>query len=399
MEVGPMTRNLRLGAALATTLLLMLLATTMVLAREELLGGKLRTGDTITVAAGETVDGDLYLLAGTVVMDGTVDGDLLALGGTVTVNGTVTGDVLAAGGTVTVGGTVEGDVRSAGGQMTLSGAVGEDAVVTGGQASVTSGGTVGEDLIISGGQVAMAGEVTGSIEGSAGTYSRTGSFGGTEHVVVSPRAGEGGEDDGDAVGETVADALRHFVALVIFGALILWLLPKALPAAERVLRSRPAASLGSGLLACVGYIVFVIAATLVMILLAIVFGLLRVGSLVGIEIIASLLTLFTVSFLFVLAVAYLADLVVGLTLARMVAPAGSGSRWRELALLVAGAAVVVIVTSLPVIGGLVKLAIVLFGLGALALAAWLAWRPPRPAPPAPPAVVEPAPPPAPASPA
>jgi hypothetical protein len=395
-EVRPMTRNLRRGAALAAALLLTLLATTMVLGQDELLGGKLRTGDTVTVPADETVDGDLYLLAGTATMAGTVDGDLLALGGAVQVNGTVTGDVLAAGGTVTIAGTVEGDVRTAGGQVTLSGAVGEDVVATGGQTTISSGGSVGGDLIVSGGQVTMAGSVAGNVEGSAGTYSGGGSVGGTEHVVVSPQGGVGGEDEGDVAGETILDALRHFVVLVIFGALILWLLPRALPAAERVLRSRPAASLGSGFLACLGYIVFLIATILVMILLGIVFGLLRIGSVVGIEIVAGLLALFAGSFIFVLAIAFLADLVVGLTLARMVAPSGSGKWWRELALLAAGAAAVVVVTSLPVIGGLVKLAVVLFGLGALVLAAWHAWRPPGPVPPPPAALVEPAPPPAPA---
>lgn len=383
-----MTRNLRLGAALATALLLILLATTMALAQDELLGGKLRTGDTVTVPASETVDGDLYLLAGTATMDGTVDGDLLALGGTVQVNGTVTGDVLAAGGTVTIAGPVEGDVRTAGGQVTISGPVGEDVVATGGQTTISSGGTVGGDLIVSGGQVTVAAAVTGSIEGSAGTYSRTGPApGGAEHVVVSPQDGADDPDEGDVAAETVFDALRHFVALVILGALIVWLLPRVLPAAQRVLRSRPAASLGSGLLTCVGYIVFLIATVIVMILLGIVFGLLQIGPLVGVEIIAGLLALLTGSFLFVLAVAYLADLVVGLTLARMVAPAAAGNRWRELALLIAGAAVVVIVTSLPIIGGLAKLAVVLFGLGALALAAWNHWRPPRSASPAPPAPV------------
>jgi hypothetical protein len=385
-----MTRNLRLGAALATALLLMLLATTMVLAQEELLGGKLRTGDTVTVPADEMVDGDLYLLAGTVTMDGTVDGDLMALGGQVQVNGTVTGDVLAAGGTVAVAGTVAGDVRTAGGQVTLSGAVGEDAVATGGQTTIPSGASVGGDLIVSGGQVTMAGAVAGNVEGSAGTYSGVGSVGGTEHVVVSPQ--DDGDEEQNVAANVLLDALRHFVVLVVFGALMLWLLPPALPAAERMLRSRPAASLGSGLLTCLGYIVFVIAAVLLMILLAVVFGLLRIGSLVGIELIAGLLSLFTVSFAFVLAVAYVADLVVGLTLARVVAPAGSGNRWRELALLAAGAAAVVILTSLPVIGGLVKLAVVLFGLGALALAAWRAWRPSRPTPPPPAVAAEPAPP-------
>lgn len=382
-----MTRNLRRGAALATALLLLMLATTVVLAQDELLGGKLRTGDTVTVPADETVDGDLYLLAGTATMDGTVDGDLLLLGGTIQVNGTVTGDVLAAGGTVTIAGTVDGDVRTAGGQVTISGPVGEDVVAAGGQTTISSGGTVGGDLIVSGGQVTVGAAVTGSIEGSAGTYSRTGPApGGTEHVAISPRDdGEPGDDEGSVAGNIVFDALRHFAALVLIGALILWLLPRALPAAERVLRSRPAASLGFGFVACVGYIVLVVGVLALMILLAIVFGLLQIGSLVGIELIAGLLSLFSVTFIFILAIAYLADLVVGLTLARLVAPAGSGNRWRELALLVAGAAVVVVVTSVPIIGGLVKLAVVLFGLGALTLAAWHAWRRSRPAAPAPPA--------------
>jgi hypothetical protein len=38
---------------------------------------------------------------------------------------------------------------------------------------------------------------------------------------------------------------------------------------------------------------------------------------------------------------------------------------------------VVIVTSIPIIGGWLKLAVVLFGLGAFAVAWWRAWRPPR----------------------
>jgi uncharacterized membrane protein len=50
------------------------------------------------------------------------------------------------------------------------------------------------------------------------------------------------------------------------------------------------------------------------------------------------------------------------------------SRWRELGLLAAGAAVVVLVTSIPVIGGWLKLAVILFGLGAFAVVWWHGWR-------------------------
>ena len=78
-----------------------LLATlTGVAIAQGVLGEKFRSGDTLTVAAGETVPNDLYAFAGTVRIDGTVDGDLVASGGLVDVTGTVTGDVLAAGGSV-----------------------------------------------------------------------------------------------------------------------------------------------------------------------------------------------------------------------------------------------------------------------------------------------------------
>jgi hypothetical protein len=49
------------------------------------------------------------------------------------------------------------------------------------------------------------------------------------------------------------------------------------------------------------------------------------------------------------------------------------SRWRELALLAGGAAVVVLLSSLPVVGPWVKFVVILLGLGAVFL--WLRdWR-------------------------
>jgi hypothetical protein len=54
------------------------------------------------------------------------------------------------------------------------------------------------------------------------------------------------------------------------------------------------------------------------------------------------------------------------------------------------------VTSLPIIGGIAKLVVIILGLGALALAAWSGWRGRRVPPPA---SAQPVPPPPPAEPA
>jgi cytoskeletal protein CcmA (bactofilin family) len=364
--------------ALPLATILILLAATVVLAQDTFLDGKVRAGDQVTVPASETVDGNLYIFSGTATVDGSVTGDLTVFAGTINVNGSVGGDVLAAGGTLNVAGEVGGDVRMAGGTLTADEAVTGDVLAAGGTVTIGSGGSVGGDVVVSGGQVSVNGTIEGSIEGTAGNYSRSGTVGGTENVVV--RQGmwwwqEGApEQPARDVQDDVFDALRHFVVALILGLVLIWLLPRMLRASETTLRERPAASLGGGFLALLGYVVFVIALVLLVILLAIVFGVARLGALVAVDLIGGLLTLGVGTFLFVLAIAFLADIVVGLVIGRLILPGREATVWQEIGALAIGLLLVVIVTSLPVVGGIAKLAVVLFGLGALAVAAWSRWR-------------------------
>ena len=72
----------------------------------------LRSGD-VTVAAGESVSGDLVTLRGDLRVAGNVEGDVVALGGNVIVESgaRITGSVIAAGGTVKLeGGQVAGEI-------------------------------------------------------------------------------------------------------------------------------------------------------------------------------------------------------------------------------------------------------------------------------------------------
>ena len=110
--------------ALAALALITLLALTASSALgTDRLGGKVRFGETITVPSSETVDHDLYIFAGTIVVDGTVKGDLVAFGGQVTINGPVSGELLVSGGDVSVNGPVTGNLRGSGGQVHINGAV------------------------------------------------------------------------------------------------------------------------------------------------------------------------------------------------------------------------------------------------------------------------------------
>ena len=390
MRRRPVLRRVLIGSTLVAALLLVL-STTAALG-VDFLNGKLRGGDSITVPASETVNHDLYVFAGTVTVDGTVNGDLVVAGGTVRVSGPVSGDLLVAGGTVQLAGKVTGDVRVAGGQVTITGSVGKD--LAAGVGTLDVSGSVAGDLMFGAGTATIPGPVAGSIVGSAGTYSRSGSLGGSEDVTINPRASSSFPQP-----NPVLDAIRQFIVVFLIGALALWLLPRAVEASETTLERQTLLSVAGGVLAILGYIVAVFAIILVMILLAIVFGVLTLGAVVAIDIFVGFVALMAVTLAFVVSVAFLGDVVVGLALGRMLAPAlgldgrrmvgvppgapgarpPAADRWRDLGILAIGAALVVIVSSLPEVGGVAKLIVVILGVGAIALAAWNARRGRRPA--------------------
>ena len=152
---------------------------------------------------------------------------------------------------------------------------------------------------------------------------------------------------------------------------------------------------GWGIVGILGFFVLIILVLILMILLAIAFGLLGFIDLVGIDILGGILAIVGASLAFAVVTGYVADAIVGVALASLVMRGENASRWRELAVLAVGAAVVVIVSSLPIVGPWVKLVVALLGLGAVLLA----WR----RPPGPNVVVPPGgfvqPPPAPQTPA
>ena len=331
----------------------------------------------MTIAAGETVSNDVYAFAGTVRVDGTVDGDLVASGGLVDVTGTVTGDVLAAGGSVNITGTVGGDARIAGGTLSVGGAIKEDLLATGGQLTITTTGTVGEDLIAGTGQLTIDGAVTGNVLARTGTYTKAGTIGGTEDVTLTGRDGQPVQPGQPGAAPTptqqIVDAVRHFLVVVLVGALLIWFAPRTYAATKTALQQRPLPSAGWGIVAICAFVVLLIVALIVMILFAIVFGLLGFSDLVGIDILGGIIAIVGASLAFAVVTGYVTDALVGVVLASLVMRGQNASRWRELAVLAVGAAVVVILSSLPIVGPWIKLVVVLLGLGAILIA----WRGPR----------------------
>lgn len=368
-------RHFRRSTWPALVAIIVVTGASVALAQESQLGGKIQAGAQITISADETFDGDLYASGGRILVEGTVDGDLIAAGGQVTISGQVSGDLIASAGTVDISGDVGGDARVASGQATVSGSIGEDLFLASGQATVSDSGEIGEDLVFGSGRMSMNGTVSGDVLGAAGAYDRQGTVAGTENVRIR-------EVEEPTVLDHIVDAIQRFVGLLLVAALFLWLAPRFIDEPTLMLKQKPWASLGVGILGLIGYGVLVFVVILVAVLVAIGAGLVGLSDLVGAIIFTAVVVVAVLTLLLFLAVIFGAPIWVGMALASLAVPLTSnGRRW---AALIIGLIVVVALTALPYAGGWIGLLVVLFGLGA----AILTFRPRRSTPPVaePPAV-------------
>lgn len=338
----------------------------------------LRQGTDVTVARTETINDDIYAGAGTISIDGTVNGNVIAGGGTITVSGNVTRDVIVGGGTINVTGHVGGSIIAAGGNLSLNGAVEHDIVVTGGMIDIGSGATIGRDLVVAGGTATVSAPVGRRVQMSSGSLTLRGKVAGdvrgrVDHLKLdgaqiggnldytSDNAVElvnGARVSGTTTRHTPTDSrgagngflgwLRGLIGIFALGLIFIFLLPGVSTRAIDTLRAQPWLSLGIGA-------ALLIIPPIVAVIVFIV-GVLIGGWWLGLLLIPLWILL--------LATGYV---VAGFLLGRLLfARLGWGGYHDALALL-AGLLVLAVVGLLPVLGGLVGLAALVFGAGALAL--------------------------------
>jgi len=123
--------------------------------------------DSFYVSADQTIDKNIFQMAGSVVIDGQVNGDIFVAGNVVAINGPVSGSVFAAGNSVSikgpvggsvfaagssvdVAGEVQGSIRVAGSNVTISGKALQNISAVGSNIAIAPGSLVGWDLLVSG---------------------------------------------------------------------------------------------------------------------------------------------------------------------------------------------------------------------------------------------------------
>lgn len=246
---------------------------------------KTDVGPTIVVGSGETIDDDLTVAAGTVVVEGTIQGDLTALAGSVIVTGDVTGDVVVFGGRIQVYGRVDGDVRSYTVNSLVNGTVVGD--YEGLVGALDIGGRVGGNVEIFG--IVITVEQSGQIDGALrsttlstnvdGTVGEDATNGQNQVIGTNPSSGSDAAQeslpadrsatllpmvDEIATGPlqvypgrrpgadvTILDAYGFLVNLFL-GILLVGLFPRSSRAVAATVYRTPIRTVGAGLLALIG---------------------------------------------------------------------------------------------------------------------------------------------------
>jgi hypothetical protein len=315
----------------------------------------------------DTVTGDAMLAGGEVTMQGSAGGDVAVAGGEVEITGDVGEDLYAAGGRVTVRGKVSGSARLAGGEVELAenASIADGITIAGGDVRVR--GQIGRYLQVAGGEVRIDGRVDGDVNVRSGRLSvgpdaviagRLTHRGPHEPRVDSAAQIAGGVDyaserhDGRFAGRMFgAFAFVWWLGWTLVGVLLIALLPRATRAVTDHIRARPgaAALFGLAILCLVPIVILITAITVIGIPLAILLAFLY-ALLLPLGYLASVVTLVDAL----------------LPRVRKAAPPSTAIR---VGAFVLAAIAVYLVTRIDFIGGLVGFALLIVGLGGLALTA------------------------------
>jgi hypothetical protein len=339
-----------------------------------------------TLPAGEEVKTDLFVAADRTQINGDVDGDLVVFSHSVTVNGHVTGDILGFAAELTVNGPVDGNIRAFSQMIVITSNIGKNVMVFGSEMNLRDTANVGGTITLFTGDTALNGHVAGDLLGFGGNFDINGVLGhdaavqadtlsigssaeikgrtkfeGKREAEVSPSAKLGSPVEftlkkrSPEKNYSSARFYWHQTLLwgasFVFGLVILLLAPGFFFAAERAC-NKAAQSIGLGLL-----LLFVTPIVAIIVCITIV------GLGVGIS------TLL----LYVIAI-YSAQIYVGSWLGEKILGEGVGVG-PALGRLALGLLILRAVHLLPYIGGWIIFVVLVWGLGAMALALHRYMRP------------------------
>jgi hypothetical protein len=357
------------SAAAVCTLIVSTVASSSLAARSD-------SSEPQTAVTDDVVQDDLLTAGRTVRVGAEVEGDVAVAGSDVTVSAPVKGYVMSAGRTVSVEAPVGNDLWAAGERVDIAGPVGNNAMIAGQTVRLQPGATIGHDAKLAGDEVRSEGRIVRNLTIGARRAEIGGDIGGVvhasaDHVTVLPNAIVRGdlivraaEPPVISPGAQVMGNVDYqrtggagwwlawpvlwsclFLSLLALNLIGLYVAPTWFSRVADTLRTRPLLSLLAG-------VVVLIAVPIVIAILLI--------TLIGIPLAVVLTAAYVIAL--VLSAAFVSYRI-GLWVFDRLHRTGV-SRW---AAMLVGAFLVSLAISLPMVGGLIALAVVSIGAGALAV--------------------------------
>ena len=343
-----------------------------------------RKGDNITVKRDEVIKGDIFLTGEHVRIEGEVDGDVYAFAHQVDVTGHINGDLICFAQAVRIGGVVDGNVRAGANNVTLTGSVERNVMLWNETFNLDPTGKIGRSLTAGGETLTLDGRIGRDFLGFADSTTISGRIGGSVRErgkslsIVSGAEIEGktsfkGQKEpsvasdaklGSPVEFTKAE-LRHrergggyylwqviwAAAYVLFGLVLFSLMPKfSAEAAANV--ENIGASVGLGILVGAGFPIAAIVACITV-----------VGLFVGL----SGLFLWYGSL-------YFAQIIVGAAVGQWIM-GRAVEFWPAIGRMIVGLLLLRLGMLGPYLGTWVKIAVIVWGIGAISLALYRRLQP------------------------
>jgi cytoskeletal protein CcmA (bactofilin family) len=379
-------------------------------------------GNTITIDG--TVKGDVVAFGSTITIGqtGIVEEDLIAAGQSVSVNGQVQDDARIAGAVLLVdsSGMIGDDLISAGFSLEARAGsqISKDVVFAGGQAILA--GDIGGDVMVAANSLDIQGSIAGNVNAELGSSEDMPKFspftripnmpqvpsvpggltvragaqiggdlnyssvqqssipagtvaGDTQHQVpelpeakAEVKVETKPEDGFTRVSRWFFSNLRGFLALLVVGLLMVWLVPGFVNNGVAALRAKPWPSLGWGFVSLIAFFLVLMALIAVVVMLAIVLGIITLGELVGMTLWAGFLAMSAFLFAVVFAITYISKIIVSFLVGRwlvsQIKPEWAEKPWLPV---IVGVILYAILASIPWLGSLFAFVVILFGLGAL----------------------------------
>lgn len=342
----------------------------------------------IFVAEDEIIEGNFIKVGNTIDIAGNVNGDVIVAGNSITISGDVAGDVIAAGSTIRILGEVGGSIRVVGSAIEINSEVKHNVWAVGSTVVINEDASVGWDVFSAGANVEIRGPVSRSVWLAGAVLLIDDKIGGDVNaaidndgqLILNSKADIGGKvvykaanEDQLIKNETAVVAgeiirkdlhvpnekdLEQFFgtayvmfkiftlfSLLLIGLVYVTLVPKATLMIKDEMLNKPLPSLGLGF-------AFLILGPVIILALSV--------TLIGIPLALILIPLYIISFL-------IAKVFAALVIGVLILDKATKKKYKGSLIwpLVLGLVVFVIITSIPVIGWVAKVLLVLWALGGI----------------------------------